>query len=59
MPFLGKYAKTVSAVVIGLLGWGAQVVNSESTSITANEWIALGTAVATAVGVFAVKNSGE
>lgn len=50
------YRKTISALVTGLLGWGAVVVTSESSAITASEWLALGVALATAFGVYAVPN---
>jgi hypothetical protein len=51
-----RYQKTISALVTGLLGWGAIVVVSDPTAITASEWIALGVAAATALGVYAVPN---
>ncbi len=54
---LSPYLKTIAAVVVGVIGWATQVVNSSSTSITAGEWIALATVIATALGVFAVANS--
>lgn len=53
----GRYNKTIAALVIGILGWGGVVVNSDAASVTASEWLALGVAVATAVGVWSVKNS--
>lgn len=54
---LGPYAKTVAALVVGLLGWGAAVITSDPAAITASEWLALGTVGATAVGVYAVPNA--
>lgn len=56
---MGKYRKTATALATGLLGWGAVVVTSVSASITSAEWLGLGVAVATAVGVYAVPNSDE
>ena len=53
---LGPYAKTVAALVVGLLGWGAAVITSEPGAITAAEWLALGTVGATAIGVYAIPN---
>lgn len=50
------YSKTFSALVTGLLGWGAVVVTSEAKPVTASEWLALGVALATALGVYAVPN---
>lgn len=49
---LSKYNKTIAALVIGILGWGGVVVNSEAASVTASEWLALGVAMATAIGVW-------
>jgi len=53
---LAPYRKTVSAVVIGLLGWGGVVVASAPSGVTGAEWLGLGTALATAVGVFSFAN---
>lgn len=50
------YMKTVTAVITGLLGWGTVVVTSEPLAITASEWLTLGYAAATALGVYAVPN---
>lgn len=54
---IGKFNKTTSAVATGLLGWGAVVISSDSKPITASEWLSLGVALATALGVYAVKNT--
>lgn len=56
MPDLSRYAKTISALVTGLLGWGAVVVSSDRASISASEWLALGVAAATALGVYGMPN---
>lgn len=53
---LTAYSKTITALVTGLLGWGAVVITSEANPVTASEWLALGVAVATALGVYAVPN---
>lgn len=53
---LAPYRKTVTALVTGLLGWGAVVVTSEPATIIAPEWLMLGTVVATAFGVYQVSN---
>ncbi len=53
---LGTYAKTLSALVVGVLGWIGVVIASKPSSITAAEWLALGVVVATALGVYAVPN---
>lgn len=53
---LPAYRKTVSAVITGLIGWGAVVVTSEVTKITASEWLMFATVLATALGVYTVKN---
>lgn len=52
-----KYQKTITALVVGLIGWATQVVNSPQTHISAGEWIALVTGLAVALGVYAVKNA--
>lgn len=54
---LGKYAKLVTAVVVGAIGWATLVVNSPASAISASEWIAGATALATAFGVFVVPNA--
>lgn len=53
---LSEYRKTVTALCVGLLGWGTVVVTSDPTAITSSEWIAFGVALATALGVYAVPN---
>ena len=59
MPNLAPYRKTVTAVVTGLIGWAAVVITSEPTAITASEWLMGATALATALGVYAVANQPE
>lgn len=54
---LGTYGKTITAVITGIIGWATLVVNSASIDITASEWIVLATALATALGVYAVSNA--
>lgn len=56
---LGSYSKLVTAVVVGVIGWATLVVNSSSSAITASEWIAGATALATALGVYVVPNAGS
>lgn len=56
MSNLPAYRKTVTALVTGLIGWAAVVVNSTSASITSSEWITLAVVVATALGVYSVPN---
>jgi hypothetical protein len=53
---LAPYRKTVTALATGLLGWGAVVVTSDPSAITASEWLGLGVALATALGVYSVPN---
>lgn len=54
---LGPYAKTVAAVVIGLIGWATAVITSEPSAITSAEWLGLATVLATALGVYGVSNT--
>lgn len=56
MNKLAPYRKTIAAIITGLLGWGAVVVTSEATKISASEWLTLGTALATTLGVYSVAN---
>ena len=53
---LGRYQKTVTALVAGVIGWGAVVVASPTNAITSSEWLGLAVVVATALGVYAVPN---
>lgn len=56
MSNLPAYRKTIAAVITGLLGWGAVVITSDTAKISASEWLILGTALATALGVYSVPN---
>lgn len=53
---LSAYRKTIAAIITGLIGWATMVVVSQSAKITAAEWIALATVLATALGVYSVPN---
>lgn len=53
---LPAYNKTISAVITGLLGWGAVVVSSDAKAVTASEWLSLGVALAVAAGVYQIPN---
>ncbi len=53
---MSKYRKTIAAVVTGAIGWAAAVVASDSSAITAAEWIGGATALAVALGVYIVPN---
>ena len=59
MISFGKYSKTISALVTGLIGWGAAVVQSTPEAVTSSEWIMLATVVATALGVYTFSNGSE
>ncbi len=54
---LGKYSKTIAALVTGIIGWGLEVVNSKPTAVTSSEWIGLAIVVAVALGVYAIPNT--
>lgn len=56
---LGTYGKSISALIIGIIGWATLVVNSTPADITSSEWIQLATAVAAALGVYAVANAAK
>ena len=53
---LPAYRKTVSAVVTGLIGWATIVITSEVVPITSSEWLTLVVVLATALGVYTVRN---
>lgn len=57
MNKLAPYNKTIAALVIGVLGWASSVVTSNPAHVTAGEWVQLGTAIATAFGVYSVSNN--
>jgi uncharacterized membrane protein len=50
------YRKTITALVTAAIGWATLVVTSDSSVITPEEWIAGATALAIALGVYAVPN---
>jgi len=52
----GRYTKTITAVVTGLIGWAAAVVTSDRASISASEYVMLATVLATALGVYTLPN---
>lgn len=54
----GTYTKSITALVAGAIGWATLVVNSAPSAISAAEWIAGGTYLAVALGVWALPNSG-
>lgn len=54
---LSKYRKTITALVVGAIGWATLVVESSSGPITSTEWIAGATALAMALGVYTVANA--
>lgn len=54
---MSRYAKTVTALVTGYLGWAAQVVASKPAHITASEWIAAGVVAAVGLGVYGMPNA--
>ena len=51
------YRKTITALVTSAIGWATLVVTSDSAGVTDLEWIAGATALAIALGVYAVPNS--
>jgi hypothetical protein len=54
---LSTYAKTISAIITGAIGWATLVVASDPVAITAEEWIVGATALATALGVYTFRNT--
>lgn len=54
---LGTYGKLITAIITGIIGWATLVVNSPAADISSSEWIVGATALATALGVYAVSNA--
>jgi hypothetical protein len=54
---IAKAAKFWTALSAGGLAWGAQVVASTSSSITAPEWLGLAGVAVAAVGVWFMPNT--
>ena len=59
MSKLAPYQKTIAALITGVLGWFAYVVAASPDTFTVSnaQWLALGVAVATALGVYGVPNT--
>lgn len=53
---LKAYSKTIVAAIGAIITWAYVVVDTPSGPITSREWVALAGGVATATGVWAVKN---
>lgn len=53
---MSQYLKTITAIVTGAIGWATMVTNSAPAHISAAEWIAGATALATALSVYLVPN---
>ncbi|MCA1570072.1 MAG: hypothetical protein LC798_07070 [Chloroflexi bacterium] len=53
---MSAYRKTATAALVAVLGWAGVVTTSAAGPISASEWLSLGVALATALGVFAVPN---
>lgn len=53
---LSQYRKTITAIVVGLIGWAGVVITSPRSTISASEWLGLAVALATALGVYSVPN---
>ncbi len=53
-----RYAKTISALVVGVLGWFGVVISAHPDHFTVSnsQWLALGVAIVTALGVYGVPN---
>ncbi len=52
-----KARKTVTALVVGNIGWATAVVASPPAAITASEWLVFATVNAAALGVYAARNA--
>jgi len=56
---LAPYRKTVTALVVGLIGWATVVVTSQPVAVTSSEWLQFAVTLATAFGVYQVPNEGK
>jgi hypothetical protein len=54
----GKYAKAITALVTAILGWFAVVIaaSPDSFHVSNSQWLGLGVALATALGVYGMPN---
>lgn len=57
MPNFGKYAKFITALIGGAIGWATIVIDSAPGPITSGEWLLGAIALATASGVYAKANT--
>jgi len=55
--FLKGYKKSITAIIGALISWAQLVVGSSQNDITAPEWIVLAIGLATAFGVYQLKNT--
>ncbi len=54
---IAKMAKAWTALTVGGLAWGAQIIASPSATITSAEWLGGAGIVVAAVGVFLMPNT--
>jgi hypothetical protein len=59
MVNLGKYAKTITALVTGIIGWFAVVIAASPNSfhVTNSQWLGLAVVIATGLGVYGMPNT--
>ncbi len=53
---LGKYGKTIVALVGAGITWAGIVIHSPASAITATEWLTGAALLATSIGVYGVSN---
>lgn len=53
----GQYRKTITAVVGAGIAFATLVITSEPVAITAPEWLSGGIGLATAIGVYGIRNT--
>jgi len=51
-----QYNKSIVAAIGAVLTWAYGVVDTPSGAITSREWVQLAGGIATALGVYAIKN---
>lgn len=54
---IGRYSKSLVALVVGVQSWGLMVVRSSSHAITSSEWMVLVGVAVTFALVFLVPNA--
>ncbi len=55
----GTYTKTITALVGAAIAFATLVITSAPSAISSSEWLSAAVGLATALGVYALPNSGS